>query len=265
MPVKLTAITRDIGEPLESCELTHIPRARIDQDLARVQHLRYREALMRLDADLINLPPLKGHPDAVFVEDAALMLDEIAVLTRPGAESRRAETEALRGVLSDFRPLRQIESGTLDGGDVLRIGRDLYVGISSRTDVAGIDSLRAIVEPFGYRVVTVPFSGCLHLKTGCTFLGEETIILNESWIDSSLFDGFDLIRVPADEPWAANTLSINGKILMTSGNPKSRLLIEARGFLVEEIDIGELRKAEAGLTCLSILGAPPGAQASLPA
>ncbi|MGE0104095.1 MAG: dimethylarginine dimethylaminohydrolase family protein [Blastocatellales bacterium] len=260
MPSTLTAITRDIGEPLESCELTHIPRARIDQDLARAQHLRYREALMRLGADLINLPPLKGHPDAVFVEDAALMLDEIAVLTRPGAESRRAETEALRGVLSDFRPVREVETGTLDGGDVLRIGRDLYVGLSSRTNQAGIDCLRAIVEPFGYRVLTAPVRGCLHLKTGCTFLGDGTIILNESWIDDSLFDQFDLIRVPADEPWAANTLSIGGKVLMTSGNPKSRLLIEARGFMVEEIEIGELQKAEAGLTCLSILGA----QASVP-
>lgn len=256
MPYPLTAITCDIGEPLESCELTHIPRARIDQDLARMQHLRYREALVRLGADLINLPPLKGHPDAIFVEDAALMLDEIAVLTRPGAESRRAETEALRGVLSDFRQVRKIETGTLDGGDVLRIGRDLYVGLSSRTDEAGIESLRAIVEPFGYRVIPAPVRGCLHLKTGCTFLGDGTIILNESWIDASLFGGFDLIRVPADEPWAANTLSIGGKVLMTSGNPKSRLLIEARGFMVEEIEIGELQKAEAGLTCLSILGAP---------
>jgi len=249
------AITREIGEPLENGELTHIPRQPIDQELARIQHRRYREALMRLGVDLIHLPPLSDHPDAVFVEDAAVVLDELAILTRPGSEARRAETEALRGVLSDFRPVHEIESGTLDGGDVLAIDRDLYVGISSRTDQAGIESLRAIVEPAGYQVIPVPVRGCLHLKTGCTYLGQKTIIINEAWIGAANFTDFDLVRVPVDEPWAANSLSIGDKVLIAAGNPKSRLLIEARGFMVEEIEIGELQKAEAGLTCMSIVGA----------
>lgn len=251
---KITAITREIGEPLENCELTHVSREPVDQDLAREQHRLYRDKLIQLGVDLIHLPALSGRPDAVFIEDAAIVLDEVAILTRPGAESRRDETVSLLPVLSEFRQVQEIlEPGTLDGGDVLQIERRLYVGKSGRTNAAGIDQLQTIVEPFEYQVIPVPTDGCLHLKTGCTYLGDRTIIANEKWIDLTQFAGFDLIKVPPDEPWAANTLTIGNKVLLTAGNPKSRLMIESRGFLVVELDISELQKAEAGLTCLSLI------------
>ncbi len=258
----LTAITREIGEPLEGCELTHIRREPINQQRARSQHLAYREKLMQLGVDLIHLPALSGLPDAVFIEDAAVVLDEIAVLARPGIESRRAETASVLPVLAEFRPVQEIlEPATLDGGDVLRIERRLYVGQSRRTNSEGIAQLRRIAGPFGYEVIPVEVHGCLHLKTGCTWLGEKTITANDEWIDLSRFEDFDRIIVPPDEPWAANTLRIGDKVLLAAGNHKSRLLIEARGFLVDELEIDELQKAEAGLTCLSLIGT----QASLPA
>lgn len=251
---KTTAITREIGESLENCELTHVSREPVDQDLALAQHQQYREKLVQLGVDLIHLPALSGLPDAVFIEDAAILLDEVAILTRPGTESRRAETASLLPVLSDFRPVQEIhEPGTLDGGDVLIIERRIYVGLSGRTNAEGIDQLGRIVKPCGYEVLPVAMNGCLHLKTGCTYLGDKTVIANAKWIDLTRFADFDLIRVPPDEPWAANTITISDKILLTAGNPKSRLLIEARGFLVEELDISELQKAEAGLTCLSLI------------
>jgi dimethylargininase len=251
----LTAITRAVSPGLADCELTFLARQRIDVAKAIKQHRRYEEQLARLGVrKIVQLPPDPGLPDSVFVEDTAIVLDELAVITRLGAASRRAETALVAEALSAYRPLRFIQPpATIEGGDVMRVERTLFVGLSPRTNRAGVDQLRAFVEPHGYRVETIEAPGCLHLKTACTYLGRRTLLANRRWIDVQPLSGFTLIDVPEDEPWAANTLIIGETVLMADGFPRTRTMLEQRGFKTQTIDISELRKAEAGLTCLSLV------------
>lgn len=251
----LTAITRAISHKLAECELSFLPRQPIDLARAREQHRKYEEVLAQAGAQrIIRLSVEPDLPDSVFVEDTAVVLDELAVITRPGAESRRAEAASVAEALSTFRPLAFIESpATLEGGDVMRVDRTLFVGLSARTNRAGVDQLRAIVEPRGYRVEPVEISGCLHLKTACTYLGRRTILANRRWINIEPLAEFALIDVHEDETWAANTLTIGGTTLMADCFPRTRALLEGRGFKVRTVDISELRKAEAGLTCSSLV------------
>jgi dimethylargininase len=250
----LTAITRAVGPGLADCELTYLARQKIDVAKAIEQHRGYEECLARLGVRLTRLPAEPNLPDSVFVEDAAIVLDELAVITRPGATSRRAETESVADALSDFRPLKFIQPpATIEGGDVMRVGRTLYAGLSGRTNREGVSQLRKIVEPHNYRVETIETAGCLHLKTGCAYLGRQTILANRNWINVQSLSGFDLIDVPDDEPCAANILTIGDTVMTPVGFPKTRELIEERGFKTLMIDINELQKAEAGLTCLSII------------
>src|SRR5262245_12038349 len=193
-------------------------------------------------------------PDSVFVEDTAVALNELAVITRPGAASREAETARVTKALSAFRPLKFIRPpATLEGGDVMCVDRTLYAGLSARTNLEGVEQLRAIVEPYGYRVKAIETHGCLHLKTACSYLGRQSALVNRHWINLQKLAEFDLIDVHEDEPWAANTLTIGDTVLTPSGFPKTRALIEERGFKTQAVDISELQKAEAGLTCLSLI------------
>ena len=250
----LTAIIRAVSPNLADCELAFLTRQEIDVAKAIEQHRGYEERLTRLGVRVMRLPAEPNLPDSVFVEDTAIALDELAVITRPGAISRQAETESVADALSEFRPLKFIQPpATIEGGDVMRVDRTLYAGLSARTNREGISQLREIVEPHGYRVETIETTGCLHLKTGCAYLGHQTILANRNWIDVQPLAGFDLIDVPEDEPWAANTLTIGGAVLTPVGFPKTHALIEERGFKTRTIDISELRKAEAGLTCLSLI------------
>jgi dimethylargininase len=251
----LTAITRAVSPGLADCELTFLARQRIDVAKAIEQHQRYEERLARLGArKIVQLPPDPGLPDSVFVEDTAIVLDELAVITRLGAASRRAETALVAESLSAHRPLRFIQPpATIEGGDVMRVDRTLYVGLSPRTNRAGVDQLRAFVEPYGYRVDTIEAPGCLHLKTACAYLGQQTMLANRRWINVQSLSEFTLIDVPEDEPWAANTLTIGEMVLLAEGFPRTQAMLEERGFKTQTIDISELRKAEAGLTCLSVI------------
>jgi dimethylargininase len=250
----LTALTRAVSLNLDDCELTFLARQNIDVAKAIEQHRGYEEGLARLGVRVMRLPDRPDLPDSVFVEDTAIVLDELAVITRPGAISRRAETESVADALSEFRPLKFIQQpATIEGGDVMRIDRTLYTGLSGRTNCEGLSQLCEIVESHNYRVVTIETAGCLHLKTGCVYLGHQTILANRNWIDVQQLAGFDLIDVPEDEPCAANTLTIGDTVLTPIGFPKTRELIEERGFKTLVIDIGELQKAEAGLTCLSLI------------
>ena len=182
------------------------------------------------------------------------LLDELAIITRPGATSRQTETESVADALSEFRPLKFIQPpATIEGGDVLRVDRTLYAGLSGRTNHEGLSQLREIVEPHNYHIETIETAGCLRLKTGCAYLGHQTILANRNWINVQLLAGFDLIDVPEDEPCAANTLTIGDTVMTPGGFPKTRELIEARGFKTLTIDIRELQKAAAGLTCLSLI------------
>jgi len=199
-------------------------------------------------------------PDSVFVEDTAVVLDELAVLTPMGAPSRRGESALIAAELSRHRRVERIEevAAKLEGGDVLRVGRRLFVGLGTRTDEAGASALREIVSPHGYEVITLCVPGCLHLKTGCTALDNRTILINEAFInearvDTAPFASFRRIPVAPDEPFAANVLRLGEAICMHAGFPATRRLIEEAGYDVKTVDIGEFLKAEAGLTCMSLV------------
>jgi len=250
----LTAITRAVSPEINRCELEYFERQEIDVAKAMEQHRCYEACLRDLGVSVVSLPAEPGLPDCMFVEDPAVVVKEVAVLTRMGAESRRREAESLAAVLGQFRPLDWMrEPATLEGGDVLRVGTILYVGLSGRTNQAGIDQLAATLRPFGYRVRPVAVRGCLHLKTACCALGNGTILANRKWVDTAAFDGLKIVDVAPREPGAANVLAIGETVLVPAAYPATARMLERLGWKVRRLDISELMKAEAGLTCSSIL------------
>lgn len=254
------AYTRAISPALANCELTHLERAGICPRRAEVQHAAYEDALWRAGLEVVRLPELPHHPDGVFVEDTAILLDEHAVITRPGAASRMAEVESTASALAERFKVHRMSRGHLDGGDVLRIGRKLYVGRSARTDCAGIVNLAGIAGRLGYEVIEVPHDRCLHLKTGATYAGDdeagrEVLLINPDWIDPAAFDGLFLLPNHPEEPPAANSLRVGEQLIYPSAYPRTAERLRSLGFRVAEVDIGELEKAEAGLTCMSLIAA----------
>lgn len=247
-------LVRPVSPRLQACELTHLSRAPIDSALAERQHTAYVQALAALGADVVKLPELPDQPDGAFVEDTAVVLPEVAIVTRPGAASRRSETASVTAMLTGARVLRQVPApACLEGGDVLRIGRVLYAGLSSRSNPEGVEALREAVEPFGYEVRAVPVRGCLHLKTAATFIPPRILLLNPAWVDTAAFGDCELIEVDPDESFAANTLTLGGTTLVSAAFPRTRDRLEARGVATQGLDISELEKAEAGLTCMSLV------------
>lgn len=250
----LTAITRAVSPEINRCELGFLPRQEIDVARAVEQHRAYEACLRELGAEVISLPAEPGLPDCMFVEDPAVVVEQAAVMTRMGAESRRREADRLSTVLGRFRPLKWLrEPATLEGGDVLRMGSTLYAGLSQRTNQAGIEQLRKIVEPFGYSLRAVGVRRCLHLKSGCCAIGDRLLLANREWIDTAAFDGCEIVDVPPEEPGAANVLTIGETALVPSAHPRTAQLLLRLGWKVRQLDISELMKAEAGLTCSSIL------------
>lgn len=248
------AITRPVPAGLARCELTHLARVPIDVDRAAAQHEAYEAALGALGCVVRRLPAADDLPDSVFVEDAAIVLDEVAILTRPGAASRRPEVASVASVLAEYRPLRALDApATLDGGDVLHAGDRLFVGLSSRTNEAGAAQLASIVEPLGYSVTTVVTADCLHLKSAVTPLAPGTLLCNPQWIDAGCFEGFDIVEIDAAEPHAANVLRIGATIVMAADHPRTADRIRSRGLMVCAVDVSELAKAEAGVTCCSLI------------
>ena len=250
----LTAITRAVSPEINSCELGYLPRQAIDVAKAVEQHRQYEASLRDLGVNVISLPAEPGLPDCMFVEDPAVVVPEVVVMTRMGAESRRREGESLAKVLARFRPICWMrEPATLEGGDVLRIGSALYVGLSHRTNPAGIHELAEALAPFEYSVHAVPIRDCLHLKSACCALGPQSILANPDWLDTGVFKGLEIIPVPVEEPGAANVLTIGDTVLVPAAHPLTAELLQRRGWKVRMLDISELMKAEAGLTCSSIL------------
>jgi dimethylargininase len=250
----LIAITRAVSPSIVQCELTHLAREPIDVARATAQHEAGERALEALGCVVVRAPAAPEQPDAVFIEDTAIVLDELAVMTRPGAQSRRAETIAVAEVLAAYRPLHTLSKpATLDGGDVLRIDRTLYVGRSGRTNEAGIEQLRNIVAPFEYEVVAVRFSGCLHLKSAVTAIAEQTLLINPAWVSPEAFPGCDVVRIDEREPYAANALRVADAVLYPTEYPRTRDRIAARGMRVETTDCSELAKAEGAVTCCSLV------------
>jgi dimethylargininase len=260
----LTAITRSPGPELARCELTHLERLPIDIDRALAQYRAYLDILRGAGVHVVELPADAALPDGVFVEDTAVVLDEMAVLTFPALPSRRGELKAVEAALRPFRPVARVPAGAcLEGGDILRVGRTLYVGLSSRTCGAGLEALKAIVRPVGYEVVPVQVAGCLHLKSACCALDDETLLVNRAWLGAGAFAGLELVDVPAEEPWGANVLRLPGAVVVSGAFPRTAEVVGSRGHNVIALDVSELHKAEAGLTCMSLLfegppaGSPP--------
>ena len=253
------AITREVSRAIARCELTHVERVEIDVDVARSQHGEYVELLRNLGCEVIELPEQAALPDSVFVEDTALVYDEVAVLTRPGAESRRPEVESVGAALADLRPIVRIEApATIDGGDVMRLGKDVFVGLSSRSTASGVEALEAALRPHGYRVHGVPMRDCLHLKTAVCALDDETFLWNPAWVDRSKIESlagrsYAAIEVDPDEPFAANAFPVNETIVHAASHERTRAHIESRGFRVATVPADELAKAEGGVTCCSLI------------
>jgi len=250
----LIAYTRAVSPTLADCELTHLERLPLDVARAAVEHDAYEALLEMLGTTVRRLPPAPDLPDAVFVEDTAIVLDEIAVITRPGAASRRLETLSVASVLAAHRPLAHIASpATLDGGDVLVAGRTIFAGLSSRTTRDAVDQLARAVQPFGYDVVPVEFQGCLHLKSAVTRVADNLLLLNPAWVDAAAFPGYRALPVDPAEPHAANALMLGGSVVHPSHFPRTRARMEAEGLRVAAVAMTELAKAEAGVTCCSLL------------
>ncbi|HET7291512.1 MAG TPA: arginine deiminase-related protein [Vicinamibacteria bacterium] len=253
--MSLVAIVRDVASSIERCELTHIARERIDLGLARLQHENYIDGLRRNGVEVVRLEADEAYPDGCFVEDTAVVLDELAVLTMPGSASRRGEVEAVARALEPFRrEIARVElPATLDGGDVLVVGRRIYVGLTSRTNAAGVAALRRIVSPHGYDVAAVAVPGCLHLKSAVTAIDERTLLANRAWLDAPPFDGFAVIEVAPGEPGAANVLRVGEELWAHPGYPRTFEGLRRAGLPVVPMDISEFVKAEAALTCKSLL------------
>jgi dimethylargininase len=250
----LTAITREVSASISDCELSFHARQAIDVAKAIAQHMAYQDCLAKLGVRIVSLPAEPELPDAVFVEDPAVIVDEVAVISIMGPPSRRPEADSLAHALSPYRPITFLrEPATLDGGDVLRIGRRVFAGLSQRTNREGIAQLRDLLQAFDYEVQPVEVRDCLHLKSACSYIGNDTILINRALIDAEQFHGFELLDVPDEEPNGANALLLNDVVIIAASFPKTRALLEQRRFRVQTIDLSELQKAEAGVTCCSLI------------
>jgi dimethylargininase len=254
----LTAITRELSAAIGNCELTFVARSRIDAGLASQQHQQYQAVLSSLGCELVTLPAEPKLADSVFVEDTAIVLDEVAVLCRPGVESRRPEVRSVENLLKKYRRIASIQPpGTLDGGDLLRIGKVIHVGLSTRSNQSGIDQLSDIVSDYGFSVQTVEVTKCLHLKSAVSAVAPDLLLLNPDWIDGSAFSGYELIEVDTEETHAANALPVGRRVVYPSSCPHTMEKLVARGIDVIPVDISELQKAEGAVTCCSLIFKTP--------
>jgi dimethylargininase len=252
----MRAFTRAVSPRLADCQLTHLQRVPIDPAKAAAQHAAYERALSAAGFGIVRLPELPDDPDAVFVEDTAILLGDHAIITRPGAPSRIGEIGSTAASLAEYFELRRIERGHLDGGDVLRIGKKIYVGLSTRTDGEGLAGLAALAAPLGYQVIEAGLRDCLHLKTGATFAGHDAggtpvLLYDPASVDPAQFAGVEPLAVL--EPAAANCVRAGDRLIMPAGNPQTADLLRSRGFRVVEVDVSELQKAESGVTCMSLV------------
>ena len=249
------AYTRTVPSSIQRCQLTHVAREPIDRALAQAQHDQYEAALRSSGAEVIRLPSLDDLPDSVFVEDTAVVLDEIAILTRPGAESRRDEIESVRDALAKHRTVSEIEApATLDGGDVLVLEREVLVGLTPRTTISGMQRLRALLTPFGYDVRPIPVRGCLHLKSAVTRAGPKTLVANPSWVDPALIPGWEIVPVDPREPAAANVLWLGDSTIVSEAFVRTNAtLARSPDIRLIPVPASELAKAEGGVTCCCLV------------
>ena len=251
--MRAVAMTRPVPRSLTECELTHVQRVPIDMTVARAQHAEYERTLAALGCEIVHVPAADELPDSVFVEDTAIVLDEIAIITRPGAASRRPETGEVATTLGSFRQLRFLsEPATLDGGDVLRLGRVLYVGLGTRTNDAGVQQLADFISPYSYDVRAVPVDDCLHLKSAVTELAPGIVVINPQWVNGQMFRDHAIIEVDPSEPAAANVLRIGETVVAAAAHPRTNARLSSVVH-VRTVDVSELAKAEGAVTCCSLI------------
>lgn len=251
MPI---AITRSISKNINLCELTHLPRVKIDLDLAREQHSHYQTTLRTMGYTVIELLEDPDLPDSVFVEDTAVIFPQLAVITHPGAVSRMQEIMTVVPILEQYRKLEFIyEPGSLDGGDVLVLDKQVFVGLSNRTNYSAIQQMKSILAPYGYSVEGVELKDCLHLKSAVTQIAKNTLLINPDWVDRNKFSGWEQIEVDGKEPFGANALRVGEVVIYPSSFPVSQQRMQQAGIRVIPVDVSELAKAEGGVTCCSLL------------
>lgn len=248
---RLVALTHVPSPNMQEYERTFVGDARIDLALANRQHAAYCDALRACGADVITLDVNRSMADCVFIEDTAIVLDEVAVMMSPGALSRRPEPAGVEPELRRYRPIEHVRlPATIDGGDVVVSGRSIYVGQSPRTNAEALHALRRIVEPLGYTVTGVPVHGCLHLKTACSALPDGQFLVNADWIETSVLRGEP---VPVDEAWSGDVLVIGRRVIASDAFPGTASRLEALGLEVMPVNVSEFAKAEGGVTCLSLV------------
>jgi dimethylargininase len=248
------AITREVSRSIVNCELTYLVRSPIDVERARAQHHQYETALKRLGLAVLSLPEAPTLPDSVFVEDMALVLDECAIITRPGADSRRPETVAIAELLAPYRKLFHIqEPARVDGGDILQVGKHIYVGLSTRSDTNAVEQMQDFLQPYGYELEAVTVTGCLHLKSAVTQVTKDTLLINPAWVDMLIFQGVKFIEIEPSEPYAANALMAGGSLIYPTAFPKTQKRLETAGIPLVAVEADELAKAEGALTCSSLI------------
>jgi dimethylargininase len=248
------AITRKISPRFNECEITHIDRTPIDLDIARTQHANYVQALLSSGCQVVELPEEANLPDSVFVEDTAFILPEVIVITRLGADSRKPETESIIKALGTYRKLVCVsEPATVDGGDVLILGKNIYIGLSLRSNQAAVDQIQDLLKEYGYTVTGVDMHDCLHLKTAVTKVDDQTVLINPNWVDTSPFKSLHCIEVDASEPFAANCLPVNGHVIYPTSFPKTAQKLISHGCRIISVEVDELAKAEGAVTCCSLI------------
>lgn len=252
----MIAITRPPTGALARCELTYLDRQPIDLTRALEQHRRYEETLRALGVNVVRLPAEDDMPDACFVEDTVCVLNEVAIMANPGAASRRGEIASVAKALESLRKITRVAGdATFDGGDVLRVGSTVFVGQTKngRTNQAGAEAISDVAVPLGYTVRVIPFDGCLHLKSAATQLGEKAVIVNHDWVDPSAFALLKVVCASPREPSGADVLLVGDMVIAAASAPETVETIKRAGYQTKTLDVSEFEKAEAALTCLSIL------------
>jgi dimethylargininase len=252
-PVYKHAIVRNVADSFDSC-IKPNDESIIDIELAGVQHNAYRRILQELGLELLTLAADERHPDCCFVEDTAIVAGDRAVILHMGASSRVGEEAEVRKIIARYKKVRDLKSpATMDGGDVMAVGKKLFVGLSQRTTPEAASRLEELMAPEGYEVIAVPLKGILHLKSACSYLGDGCVLVSRGYFDDNIFSAYKQIIVHPDEAYSANCLAVNGTIVVSKGFPHTRSKIESAGFETIELDMSEFRKGGGSLTCLSIL------------
>jgi dimethylargininase len=253
-PDAFSAITRGVSRKIAACQLTYRSREEVNYEKATYQLERYCQLLRNWNVDLMPLAASDSYPDCCFVQDTAVVLDEVCVIASMGAPTRLGEVSEVEKLIAPYRTIQRIFApATLDGGDVVQFGKQLFVGLSTRTNARGIAALAGIVEAFGYAVVPVAVNGGLHLTTGCGIVNDETVLLNPRWLDASAFKGLRQLHVPEEEPWAANTIRVDTAVCLEAEAPRTIDLVGPHVGTIHTLDISEFRKAEGSLSCLSLI------------